>query len=41
MLQPGQEIEGAAIIVERDSAVRLEPGDMLSVHEDGTLEIYS
>ena len=40
-LQPGQEIEGAAIIVERDSAVWLEPGDMLSVHEDGTLEIQT
>ena len=40
-LQPGQEIEGAAIIVERDSAVWLEPGDVLWVHEDGTLEIHS
>ena len=40
-LQPGQGIEGAAIIVERDSAVWLEPGDRLSVHEDGTLEIHS
>ena len=40
-LQPGQEIEGAAIIVERDSAVWLERGDSLSVHEDGTLEIHS
>jgi N-methylhydantoinase A len=40
-LQPGQEIEGAAIIVEQDSAVWLERGDMLSVHEDGTLEIHS
>ena len=40
-LHPGQEIEGAAIIVERDSAVWLESGDRLWVHEDGTLEIHS
>ena len=40
-LGPGQEIEGPAIIVETDSAVWLEPGDRLSVHEDGTLEIES
>ena len=41
MLRPGQEVEGTAIIVERDSAVWLEPGDRLSVHPDGTLEIAS
>ena len=38
-LGAGQEIEGPAIIVETDSAVWLEPGDSLSVHPDGTLEI--
>ena len=40
-LGPGHEVEGPAIIVERDSAVWLEPGDRLSVHPDGTLEIDS
>ncbi|MGH8947286.1 MAG: hydantoinase/oxoprolinase family protein, partial [Acidimicrobiia bacterium] len=38
-LGAGQEVAGPAIIVERNSAVWLEPGDRLSVHEDGTLEI--
>ena len=38
-LGPGEQIEGPAIVVERDSAVWLEPGDRLSVHDDGTLEI--
>jgi N-methylhydantoinase A len=37
----GQEVEGPAIIVERDSAVWLEPGDRMWAHEDGTLEIDS
>jgi N-methylhydantoinase A len=40
-LGPGHEIEGPAIIVERNSAVWLEPGDRLRVHVDGTLEIES
>jgi N-methylhydantoinase A/oxoprolinase/acetone carboxylase beta subunit len=40
-LGPGQKIQGPAIIVERDSAVWLEPGDRMSVHEDRTLEIDS
>lgn len=38
-LPPGFEIQGPAIVVERDSAVWLEPDDNLSVHEDGTLEV--
>jgi N-methylhydantoinase A len=38
-LGAGQEVEGPSIIVERDSAVWLEPGDRLAVHDDGTLEI--
>ncbi|MGH8951879.1 MAG: hydantoinase/oxoprolinase family protein [Acidimicrobiia bacterium] len=38
-LPPGFETMGPAIVVERDSAVWLEPGDRLSVHDDGTLEI--
>jgi len=38
-LPPGFEITGPAIVMERDSAVWLEPGDRLSVHDDGTLEI--
>lgn len=40
-LGPGHEIDGPAIIVERDAAIWLEPGDRLSVHHDGTLEIHS
>jgi N-methylhydantoinase A len=40
-LGPGQEIQGPAVIVERDSAVWIEPGDRLTVHEDGTLEVDS
>ncbi len=35
----GFEIEGPAIIVEDDSAIWLEPGDHLDVHNDGALEI--
>jgi N-methylhydantoinase A len=38
-LPPGFETRGPAIVVERDSAVWLEPDDTLSVHEDGTLEL--
>jgi N-methylhydantoinase A len=38
-LPPGFETEGPAIVVERDSAVWLEPDDRLSVHDDGTLEV--
>jgi N-methylhydantoinase A len=40
-LGAGQEVGGPAIIVERDSAVWLEPRDRMWVHEDGTLEIDS
>jgi N-methylhydantoinase A len=38
-LSPGFETSGPAIVVETDSAVWLEPGDRMSVHDDGTLEI--
>jgi N-methylhydantoinase A len=38
-LPPGFETAGPAIVVERDSAVWLEPGDRLSVQDDGTLEL--
>ncbi len=38
-LPPGFETGGPAIVMERDSAVWLEPDDRLSVHEDGTLAI--
>jgi N-methylhydantoinase A len=38
-LPSGFETQGPAIVVERDSAVWLEPDDSLSVHEDGTLEV--
>ena len=38
-LPPGFETGGPAIVVERDSAVWLEPGDRLAVHDDGTLEL--
>ncbi len=40
-LPPGFETEGPAIVVERDSALWLEPNDRMSVHDDGTLEIVS
>jgi N-methylhydantoinase A len=40
-LSPGIEIEGPAVVIERDSAVWLEPGDRMSVHEDGTLDVAS
>jgi N-methylhydantoinase A len=39
LLAPGDSVEGPAVVVEADSAVWLEPGDLMSVHEDGTLEI--
>ena len=39
-LPSGFETRGPAIVVERDSAVWLEPDDSLSVHEDGTLEVF-
>jgi N-methylhydantoinase A len=38
-LPSGFEIEGPAIIVERDAITLLEPADGLTVHDDGTLEI--
>jgi N-methylhydantoinase A len=38
-LPPGFETVGPAIVIEADSAVWLEPGDRMSVHDDGTLEI--
>jgi N-methylhydantoinase A len=38
-LAPGDRVSGPAAVVERDSAIWLEAGDVLSVHEDGTLEI--
>jgi N-methylhydantoinase A len=40
-LPAGFETDGPAIVVERDSAVWLEPEDRMSVQEDGTLEIDS
>lgn len=40
-LPAGFETEGPAIVVERDSALWLEPDDRMSVHDDGTLEIVS
>jgi N-methylhydantoinase A/oxoprolinase/acetone carboxylase beta subunit len=38
-LPSGFEIEGPALIVERDSVTLLDHGDRLTVHHDGTLEI--
>ena len=38
-LPAGFGCDGPALVVERDSAVRLEDGDRLVVHDDGTLEI--
>ena len=38
-LPSGFNCDGPALVVERDSAVRLEDGDRLTVHDDGTLEI--
>ena len=38
-LPSGFGCDGPAVVVERDSAVRLEDGDRLTVHDDGTLEI--
>ena len=38
-LGAGHDIEGPSVIVERDSAVWLEAGDRMLVHDDGTLEI--
>jgi N-methylhydantoinase A len=40
-LAPGNEIEGPAVVIERDSAVWLELGDRMSVHVDGTLDVAS
>ncbi|HEX2404394.1 MAG TPA: hydantoinase/oxoprolinase family protein, partial [Acidimicrobiia bacterium] len=40
-LSPGIEIEGPAVVIERDSGVWLEPGDRMAVHEDGTLDVAS
>ncbi|HEY6629633.1 MAG TPA: hydantoinase/oxoprolinase family protein [Acidimicrobiia bacterium] len=38
-LPSGFEIEGPALIVERDAVTLLEPSDRLTVHDDGTLEM--
>ncbi len=38
-LPAGFEIDGPALIVERDSVTLLDAGDRLAVHDDGTLEI--
>ncbi len=38
-LGPEDQVEGPAAVIEPDSAVWLEPGDLLTVGEDGTLEI--
>ncbi|MGH8915597.1 MAG: hydantoinase/oxoprolinase family protein [Acidimicrobiia bacterium] len=38
-LPTGFETSGPAIVIERDSAIWLEPDDTMSVHDDGTLEI--
>ncbi|MET0566782.1 MAG: hydantoinase/oxoprolinase family protein [Acidimicrobiia bacterium] len=40
-LAPGDQIEGPAVVIERDSAVWLERGDRMSVHGDGTLDVAS
>jgi N-methylhydantoinase A len=39
LLAPGDRVEGPVVVVEADSAVWLERGDVLTVHDDGTLEI--
>jgi N-methylhydantoinase A/oxoprolinase/acetone carboxylase beta subunit len=38
-LAPGDLVEGPVVVVEPDSALWLGEGDVLSVHDDGTLEI--
>lgn len=38
-LPAGFETRGPALIVERDSVTLIEPGDRMSVHDDGTLEV--
>jgi N-methylhydantoinase A len=38
-LAPGDQVEGPTVVIEADSAVWLESDDVLSVHDDGTLEI--
>jgi N-methylhydantoinase A len=38
-LPPGFRLSGPAMVVEADSAIRLQPGDRLTVLEDGTLEL--
>ncbi len=38
-LAADDQVAGPAVVVEPDSAVWLGPGDLLSVHEDGTLEV--
>jgi N-methylhydantoinase A len=38
-LAPGDRLVGAVAVIEADSAVWLEHDDVLTVHEDGTLEI--
>jgi N-methylhydantoinase A len=38
-MAPGDRIVGPAVVVEPDSALWLEDGDVLTVHEDGTLQI--
>jgi N-methylhydantoinase A len=38
-LPPGFSCRGPGLVVEKDSAVLIEPGDVLSVHDDGALEI--
>jgi hypothetical protein len=38
-LAPGDRLVGPVAVIESDSAVWLEHDDVLTVHEDGTLEI--
>ena len=38
-LPAGFETRGPALIVERDSVTLIDPGDRMSVHDDGTLEV--
>jgi hypothetical protein len=38
-LAPGHQLTGPVAVVEADSAVRIDTGELMSVHEDGTLEI--
>jgi hypothetical protein len=39
LLPAGFESSGPCVVIEDDSAVWLEPGDTLTVHSDGTLDI--